>query len=221
MSDAHDLSAQLGEVRDQGSRGTCLAFAATAVHEQARRQSRGAWTERLGEEILYWACKHLDGDRNAGTYPRSVADALRDNGQSAGELWPYEPGRDDRAAHYEPPPAARDAGQMRRASVHSMSHRLDDLRARINSGHAVILGIELWPGFFNAPAGGLRVPAPLELIGEAHAVTLVGYDDDPRELLLRNSWGDSWGQAGHGRLPYDALPIVVRGAWTVDDDLDA
>jgi hypothetical protein len=102
-----------------------------------------------------------------------------------------------------------------------MSHRLDDLRARISSGHAVILGIELWPGFFTAPAGGLRSPAPLELIGEAHAVTLVGYDDDPRELLLRNSWGDSWGQAGHGRLPYDALPIVARGAWTVDDDLDA
>lgn len=220
MSEANDLSAELGAVRDQGPRGTCLAFAATAVHEQARRQRRGGWTEALGEEILYWACKLLDGDRNAGTYPRSVGEAFRDSGQSAGALWPYESARDETAADYVPPAAAQDSSGMRKASLRGVSHGLDSIRARIDAGHAVILGLELWPGFFAAPDGALATPSPLELIGDAHAVVVVGYDDDAEELLLRNSWGETWGRAGHGRLPDEALGTVARGAWTIDDDLD-
>jgi hypothetical protein len=220
VTGARDLTGELGLVRDQGPRGTCLAFAATAVHEQARRQRRGVWTDLLGEEILYWSCKQLDADGKAGTYPRSVGDVLRDSGQSAAKLWPYDPRRDEAAADYAPPAAAREPDQMRRATVRTISHRLDELRARVDAGHAVILGLELWPAFFSAPNGALTTPAPLELIGEAHAVALVGYDDGPEELLLRNSWGTRWGQAGHGRLPYAALPIVARGAWTLDDDLN-
>jgi hypothetical protein len=197
-----------------------LAFAATAVHEQARRQHRGVWSDPLGEEILYWSCKRLDADGKAGTYPSSIVDVLRDTGQSAAALWPYDPYRDETSADDVPPAAAQAADQMRRATLRTISHRLDELRARIDSGHAVILGLELWPAFFSAPDGELDSPSRLEVIGEAHAVALVGYDDGPRKLLVRNSWGNAWGRDGHGRLSYDALPIVARGAWTLDDDLD-
>lgn len=220
MTRACDLTAQLGAVRDQGPRGTCLAFAATAVHEQARRQRRGVWPDVLGEEILYWSCKQLDADGQAGTYPRSVGDVLRDSGQSAAVLWPYDPHRNETATDYAPPAAALEADQTRRATLRTLGHRLDELRARVDAGHAVLLGLELWPGFFSARDGALGTPAPLELIGEAHAVAIVAYDDGPQELLLRNSWGRTWGRDGHGRLPYGALPIVARGAWILDDDLD-
>lgn len=221
MTQARDLSAELGEVRDQGPRGTCLAFAATAVHEQARRQRRGDLTVALGEEILYWACKQIDGDQNPGTYPRSVGQALHDRGQSAAALWPYDPTRDETTADYLPPPGAQEPSEMRNASLHETARRLDAIRARIDAGHAVILGLELWAGFYTAPDGDLGSPSPLELIGDAHAVAVVGYDDDDEELLLRNSWGHTWGRGGHGRLPYEALATVARGAWTIEDDVDA
>lgn len=220
MSHARDLSTALGEVRDQGPRGTCLAFAATAVHEQARRHRRGDWPTPLGEESLYWACKQIDGDHQPGTYPQSAAEALRDHGQSAGALWPYDPARDEAAADYIPPDGAQDPSEMRKASLHAISHGLDTIRTRLDAGHAVVLGLELWPGFFTAPDGDLGSPTPLELIGDAHAVAVVGYDDASQELLLRNSWGETWGRGGHGRLPYRALATVARGAWTVDDDID-
>jgi len=221
VSEAHDLSEALGNVRDQGPRGTCLAFAVTAVHEQARRQRRGASVEALGEESLYWACKQLDGDQDAGTYPRSATDALRDTGHSAAHLWPYQPDRDESAPAYRPPDAAMEPAGMRKARMRAISCDLDDLRARIRAGHAVVLGLELWPAFFDAPGGVVGIPAQLDLIGEGHAVAVVGFNDDGHELLLRNSWGTTWGKAGHGRLPYDALVVAARGAWAVDDDVDA
>ncbi len=83
MSEVADFRPQLGPVRDQGPRGTCLSFAVTAAHEHARRRRRGALLDDLGEEILYWLCKQVDGDSVAGTYPGSAAKALTDTGQSA------------------------------------------------------------------------------------------------------------------------------------------
>jgi Papain family cysteine protease len=217
---ARDLSSALGPVRDQGGRGTCLAFAVTAVHEQARRRRRGAWDESLGEEILYWACKQLDGDGTAGTSPSSVGYVLRLNGQSAGELWPYNGNREETSADYTPPAEAFDESRMRRATLRATSRGLDDLRARVDDGHAIVLGLEMWEGFFAAPGGVLAAPSAMDLIGEGHAVALVGYDDRAQSLLIRNSWGSSWGQYGHGWLSYDSLPVVLRGAWMLEDDLD-
>lgn len=221
VGETADFRAELGPVRDQGSmRGTCLAFAATAAHEQARRHRRGVLPDDLGEEILYWACKQVDGDQVSGTYPQSAADALANTGQSAAILWPYDGARDDSAAGYTPPPAALDPAVMRRATLHGTSTDLDNLRDLLRDQHAVVLGIELWPQFFASHGGDLDIPVPLDLLGDAHAVAIVGFDDDRQELLLRNSWGDSWGDVGHGRLPYAALALVCRGAWILEDDID-
>jgi len=39
----------------------------------------------------------------------------------------------------------------------------------------------------------------------AHAVTIVGYDDKLRTILIRNSWGASWGSKGYASMPYDFI----------------
>ncbi len=220
MSEVVDFSPDLGSVRDQGPRGTCLSFAVTAAHEQARRSRRGTLPGDLGEEILYWACKQIDGDQDFGTYPRSATEALTDTGQSAAALWPYDVGRDDTAADYVPPIAALEAAEMRRATLRNTATDLDHLRDLVREADVVVLGLELWPEFYDAHGGDLGVPAATDLLGEGHAVAVVGFDDCAQQLLLRNSWGGSWGDKGHGRLPYAALAVVCRGAWTLEDDLD-
>lgn len=220
MSEAADLRAGLGAVRDQGPRGTCLAFAVTAAHEQARRRQRGDAPDELGEEILYWACKQVDGNRVSGTCPESAAQALTTTGQSAAALWPYDGARDDTAAIYAPPAAALELAARRRATLHGTGLDLENLRALIAAGNAVVLGLEVWEEFYDAHGGALGVPVAANLLGDRHAVALVGFDDDAQVLLLRNSWGTTWGDVGHGWLPYAALAVVGRGAWVLEDDVD-
>jgi hypothetical protein len=119
------------------------------------------------------------------------------------------------------PAAALEAGSMRRATLRRVTGDVDTLRDLVRTDHAVVLTLELWPAFFAAHGGALGVPAPSDLMGALHAVAIVGFDDATQALLLRNSWGKTWGDAGHGRLPYSALKVACRGAWVVDDDVDA
>jgi hypothetical protein len=206
-------------VGDQGPRGTCLAFAVSTAHEHARRVRRSR-VDALGEETLYWACKQIDGDRRAGTFPRSATDALRRHGQSADALWPYDSQLDDTVAAYRPPAAAVAPDAMRHARMHAIDTGLDTLRRHLAAAVLVVLGIELWEQFFTDHHGALAEPTPADLLGAGHAVTLVGFDDARAELLLRNSWGPRWGDGGHARLPYRALAVVARGAWVLVDDAD-
>jgi C1A family cysteine protease len=54
-----------------------------------------------------------------------------------------------------------------------------------------------------------RIPSPksTDRLQGTHAVVAVGYDDDEQRLIIRNSWGVGWGDAGHAWLPYDYVDL--------------
>jgi C1A family cysteine protease len=220
VSEAADISAELGPVRDQGARGTCLAFAVSAAHEVSRLRRRGEPRPELGEELLYWRCKKIDGDGADGTGPASAAQALLDPGQSAATLWPYDGQRDERNTTYEPPAGALETDAMRHGSLAATEASAANIGGLLGAGQAVVLGIDLWPQFFEGHGGELRAPATTELLGAPHAVTVVGFERAGEWLLIRNSWGEGWGEEGHARLPEAALEVAAIGAWIVEDDID-
>jgi hypothetical protein len=94
------------------------------------------------------------------------------------------------------------------------------LKEAIRQGQVVVLGLALWDEFFGAQGDVLGAPVPTQLIGDLHAVALVGFDADEGSLLIRNSWDEGWGVAGHGRLAEAALPVVCVGSWVVVDEID-
>ena len=55
----------------------------------------------------------------------------------------------------------------------------------------------------------------LNYFGE-HAVYLVGYNQDKKQLLAKNSFGTDWGENGYFWIPYDYAKSEVFEAWIFD-----
>jgi len=63
----------------------------------------------------------------------------------------------------------------------------------------------------------LPMPQPGEGTVGGHAVCCLGYDDQKKMFLVRNSWGPDWGQAGHFWMPYAYLTNsdLADDIWTI------
>lgn len=202
-----DLSALLLSPRDQGPRGTCVAFAATALHEGVM-----APILALSEEVLYWGAKQADKNNNPGTSFRSIHLALGKWGQPEAHFWPYDPARNDRDVSYIPPPIAIDLVNCHRGRLEAVSLDIAAVKAHLASGRTIAISVQMSIGFFQSVNGVVPVPQPQELIAENHAILLTGYEDARNVFRFRNSWGISWGANGYGELPYDYFTQYGKSA---------
>jgi C1A family cysteine protease len=214
-----DLCPLFPPIRDQGQRGTCVAFSVTAAHEVALLDKTGN-LEDLSEETLYWHCKQNDGDNDPGTSFDSAALALSQSGQPTEDKWPYDGFRDDTAANYLPPQAALDPNVCHKAQMKQVAPTIGEIRRLLEESHPVALGIPINDTFLLAPSGRIPLPAPNDNFTDGHAILIVGYDDgnapDEGVFLFRNSWGDGWGEQGYGYLPYAYVQQYGIDAWIVE-----
>jgi hypothetical protein len=96
---------------------------------------------------------------------------------------------------------------------------LQALRGAVAQGLPVACGIEVYESFYSQAVAQTGI-APLPDVSRetrvgGHAVLCVGYDDERQVLLMRNSWGAEWGDAGYFTLPYAYVSRgLVKDGWT-------
>jgi C1A family cysteine protease len=212
MPDSVDLRPALGPVRWQGNRSTCLAFATSAAHEVGLNDAHGMVD--TSEEYLYWASKQHDIP-GPGTTFAAVRDGLSASGHPLEEAWPYDPNRDDQAASYSPPAAAHTSQPRWHPDFTPIDATEAGVRAELDAGRVVVLGMPTWPDLDIPDDGKLTVPGQQDLDGDYHAVAIVGYDVPAGDMLIRNSWGDSWGDSGCAWLPMEFLREHACEAWAI------
>jgi hypothetical protein len=210
-----DLRALLAGAKDQGPRSTCLAFAVTAAHELARFTGAGGHLD-FSEEVLHWKARQLSGAYQAGVAFDAIATAISTIGQPREEFWPYEPFRNESDPSYQPPPDAIQIFECVTGVIQPVPSITDRIRAEVSASRPVVLGIGLSTEFAGSIDGVVELPKDPTDFRDNHAVLVVGFDDDSRlgDFIFRNSWGEGWGENGHGFLPYDYLrasPVVE--AW--------
>ena len=223
-----DLHDRMPPVRDQGGRGTCVAFACVAVREYLL--GGGSTEGDFSEQFLYWACKERDLFDGEGTWIRTGMAALKNEGVCVEAAWPYNSSPIPGSEGQGPPPAGatEDAADHLITDFRRLRARwVDTLRGTLAEGKPVVFAVPVYTYWFTEPVrstGDIRLPLSTDKVEGGHALCMVGYEDDPDVpgggyFAVRNSWGtSSWGHEnaiapGHARIPYAFMKKVGRSAF--------
>ncbi len=212
-----DLRASFGAARNQGPRPTCLAFAASDAHAALRT----GWSPLSCEYAFYRAQQRAGRPPNTGALLSSMLQALREDGQPKESGWPYLPATPADVASWMPP---REVGMLFGRNGATTPHSIDRVVQELDQGRPVIILLMLSRAFYQRNPQGVVDPAADELPepDRRHAVIGVGHGlvDEQRAILVRNSWGPSWGDAGYGWLTERFLGPRIYAAATLLEDVD-
>jgi C1A family cysteine protease len=230
-----DLRQWCSPVEDQLDLGSCTANAGVGVVEYFERRAYGKHIE-ASRLFLYKATRNLmqvTGD--TGAWLRSTMGALVLCGVPAEKYWPYnvtdfdkEPGSFvySLADNYE---TVKYFCHDPQGSDLPSAKVLSSVKKYLEAGIPSMFGFWGFQSFEDSDnPGDIPYPCNGESAQWGHAVVAVGYDDNRKikntkcnketrgALLIRNSWGTSWGDKGYGWLPYDyVLNRLALDFWSL------
>ena len=201
-----DLRSLIGQVRNQGLRLSCLAFATTAAHEA----SRSSVDYLSVEHLFYSGVQRSHKNPMRGLNQVSVAEALGHDGQPIEAEWPYSEVVPDPATWT--PPTAK--GAMHRATIVFSSRTVGDVRGMIESGVPVVLITTLTMAMYSPDEDGIVRSEATDVVNcSSPRFTGCGFRSrgGPRwshlgSEQLGSCVGRQWSWMGAGTLPGGASP---------------
>lgn len=228
-----DLKRWCSPIENQGALGSCTAHAGVGLVEYFERKATGKHID-ASRLFLYKVTRNLMHETgDTGAYLRATMGALVLFGVPPEEYWEYVIANFDN----EPPAFCYAFAQSFQAIRYyrldsvgiSKSGLLERIKKYLAAGLPSMFGFTVYSSIYEAGETG-KIPFPTqneEILG-GHAVCAVGYDDNIKikntfadvettgALLIRNSWGKEWGNAGYGWLPYEyVLQELAIDWWSV------
>ena len=214
-----DLRPHLTPIEDQGEVGSCTANALAGAVEYLEKRLNDSG-ERVSRLFIYYNERAQDGEtsQDHGAALSDGIKVLKEDGACAEELWPYDKDRVFEKPTHEAYHAARphsiDEAQRVNVQLHDMKHCLAE-------GYPFVFGLEIYDQFEKdgLENSGLITTPDKDTHEHAggHAMLCVGYSDKDEVFLVRNSWGEDWGDAGYCYVPYEYLadPSYTHDLWTL------
>jgi len=220
-----DWTGKMSPVKDQGQLGSCVGFAVAAMkewqeqveHEKEVAEGKKDHRERdnydLSEAWIYWNSKKIDPWPNSeGTSIRCAMQVLHKIGVPCEKAYPY-------SDKYKGSPESWSKLIAKWGLIDSYyrCNGIDDLRKALQNG-PVVIGIACFREiFFVDESGNISYPNnPNEILG-GHAICAVGYDDQTRKIMFKNSWGTGWGKKGYGYISYRYINDYMWDSWCAVD----
>lgn len=206
------------KVKDQGEIGACTVFAIASIYEYIlKRNSEEEYD--LSESFVYYNVRHMDGKEleDTGSSYQDVIQSIGEQGICKETLHPYT----SLLSEVPSDEAYLDGERRRITKALNVNIEEKDIKSAIQEGYPVAISLKIYNSF-QTTTGFVTRPTDEEIESADfgyHAMVIVGYSDDTKFFVVRNSWGDSFGDKGYCYIPYSYIcdPSLNRMACIIKE----
>jgi C1A family cysteine protease len=224
-------SASFPAIGNQGSQGSCAAWAATYYCYGYQEAVDQGWTQAksgLASQLLSpaWTFNRVLVD-GGGSWMWDNFLIVRDWGVPTMATMPYDAGN---SINWGSEAAWREAPLHRGLELFSLNYAgagtINDIKSLIGQGIPVTFCVDA-NNFYTAFEDGNWVISSVEYTQSVlnHAQTIVGYNDGISDdgnlgaFRVANSWGAAWGDSGYYWLTYEAVKEIGASAVDPEDEI--
>lgn len=207
----------LGKVMNQGNCGSCVAFASVATLEGQVSITNGVpgLNPTFSPQMLF-ACG--GGACERGWLPGAAASFLKSNGVTDEACMPYTSGSTNLDASCSDRCADASSRTFKISSFSKTGGifgggSIEAVKAALQKG-PLMTTLTVYEDFITYSSGVYLHTKGSSLGG--HAVSLIGYDDAKKAWLVRNSWGEEFGENGYVWVAYADKSGIGSQTWGFD-----
>lgn len=190
IPDQYDLRGKISAIEDQGQCGSCWAFSLTATLRDALILS-GFPATRLSQQYLVDCARNSYGCQ--GGYFESANYFVSPKGSPSWTSYPY---RGVNGACKTQPPVG---SAVSWAYIGSTNPSVEEVQSAILKYGPVSVTVGA-DNYFMSYQSGIYNACTNQAMN--HMVNLVGWDNTQQYWIMRNSWGESWGEDGYMRIKF-------------------
>ncbi|CAF0784632.1 unnamed protein product [Adineta ricciae] len=215
-----DFRPNMPPVEDQSQIGSCTANSLAGAYEYIIKKSEGN-DIAVSRLFIYYNERAKENPSNITDSGATLTDGIEtieEFGVCLESFWPYDISQVNTKPSDE---AYQEAVGHKITNALQVNRDLNEMKSCLAQGFPFAFGLQLYPSFNKATTGGVvRMPSSDELSGQplgGHALLAVGYSDQSQSFIVRNSWGQDWGDQGYCYIPYDYMTNTeyCYDAWTI------
>ncbi len=210
-----DLRQFFTRIKDQGQLGSCTAFSVVSVYEYFIKRDQGKEID-LSELFAYQSARRrMSEERREAGDGTSIYDMIMGMGEDGICLEADHPYTVENLQ--EPDEKAISAAKEHKISkALNVECKLDDMKSAISQGYPIIISLRIFEQL-SSSTGFVPRPTEEECQNKEeayHAMVICGYSDKDKVFIVRNSWGERFGDKGYCYIPYSYItdPNLMRQA---------
>lgn len=206
-------------VEDQSQSNSCAANAIVGAFEYLAKRAEEAGNEDSFADIsrlfVYYVGRMRDKQiyseqgtamADEGMTIAGAIDVLALKGACLAETFPFDL---DNVNTKPPEEAFTEARNFKVSDSREVPVEVEAMKACLAEGYPIVFGLKLTQNFFSpGPGGKIKTPNPDDPQSAEHGLhcmLCVGYSESQQIFIIRNSWGEDWGDNGYAYVPYDYI----------------
>jgi len=202
-----DLSHLCPPVYEQDWLGSCTANAIGAAFQFGLMKQKTADAFMPSRLFIYYNERVLENTVpiDNGAQLRTGIKTVHKLGVCQEDMHPYKP------FDFKKKPSKKcftEALNHQVLSYHRVRRNLNQLKGCLAEGYPFVFGFTMYESFESTEvkaSGVLNMPERDEARAGGHAAMAVGYNEASKRFIVRNSFGEDWGNKGYFTMPYEYL----------------